>query len=89
MGRLKDARAALERAATEMGRLYGEEARLLRELATFAGGPQVGTMQAMAGQFAARLERCQAELARASQVHDRAIAEMAAALKAKDPITWK
>jgi hypothetical protein len=89
MGRLKDARAALERAAAEMGRLHADEERLLRELATFAGGPQVGTMQVMAAQFASRLERVQAELVRASQVHDRAIAEMAAALKAKDPITWK
>jgi hypothetical protein len=89
MGRLKDARAALERAAAEMGRLYAEEGRLLRELATFAGGAQAGTMQLMATQFASRLERVQAELLRASQVHDRAIAEMADALRAKDPITWK
>ncbi len=89
MGRLKDARAALARAATEVGRAHDDVERLAAEVATFDGKTPTGTMAVMANQLADRLARAQQQLARAQVAHDRAITEMAAALKAKDPATWR
>jgi hypothetical protein len=64
MGRLKDARAALGRAAAGVDRLHGEVARLAGEVATFEGKTPTGTMVQAPSQLADRSGATQRQLAR-------------------------